>query len=126
MIERPDSTSTRRLVEDLINQGLDLISIEIDLFRSELKSSSAKASLGIRSLVTGASFLLAGLLSVVAALCALLVRIGLPVDAACFVVAVVAVLIGWALLRSGMRALQPKNLMPVRSFGQISSLLRWR
>jgi hypothetical protein len=114
------------LVEDLFNQGSVLFSVEIDLVRSELKLNSAKASLGIRSLLAGTSILLAGLLSAVAALCALLVRLGLPIDAACFLVAVAALLSGWVLLRSGMRALRPSNLMPRRSLRQISWLLRRR
>ena len=80
MAERAEGASTRRLVEDLINQGSNLISIEIDLVRAELTANSAKASLGVRSLLGGAGWLLGPLWAVagilvgaVAALAVLLV-----------------------------------------------------
>jgi hypothetical protein len=126
MTEQPEASSTRALFEELVNQGADLIAVEIDLLRAELSASSRQVSAGFRFLIAGVALSLAGAISLLAALCALLVRFGLPVDAACFLVAAAAILAGVILLRSGGRAFSSRNLLPRRSFGQIASLLKRR
>lgn len=62
-----------------------------------------------------------GLVLVAASLA--LLRFGLPLDLAFLIVAVVAIVIGLILLRSGVGALKPSRLVPAKSVSQISSLL---
>jgi hypothetical protein len=112
------------LLADLVRQVSSLWTIELDLARAELSESSSRAVVGIVKVAVGAVFLLAGLFFLLAALTAFLVRLGLPVDLSCLIVAVVALIGGGLALRAGARAFQPSNLLPRRSIQQVSSLIR--
>jgi hypothetical protein len=112
------------LLADLVRQVSSLWTVELDLARAELTESSSRAAGGIAKVAVGAVFLLAGLFFLLAALTAFLVRLGLPVDLSCLIVAVIALIGGWLALRTGTQAFQPSNLLPRRSIQQISSLMR--
>jgi hypothetical protein len=112
------------LLTDLLRQVVTLWTIELDLARAELAESSARAARGIVKLAVGAVFLLAGFFFLLAALTAFLVRLGLPIDLSCLIVAVAASVAGWLALSSGARAFEPRKLLPRRSIEQISSFIR--
>lgn len=112
------------LLADLVRQVSSLWTIELDLARAELSESSSRAAAGLVKVAAGAVFLLAGLFFLLAALTAFLVRLGLPVDLSCLIVAVVALIGGGLALRAGAQAFQPSKLLPRRSIEQISSLMR--
>jgi hypothetical protein len=112
------------LLADLMRQMASLWTIEIDLARAELAESSSRAAGGFAKVAAGGVFLLAGFFFLLAALTAFLVRLGLPVDLSCLIVAVVTLLGGWLVLRDGARAFEPRNLVPRRTIDQISSLMR--
>jgi len=116
--------SIMELFADLLRQVSTLLSLEFDLARAELAQSSSRAAVGLGKVAAGAVCLLAGLFFLLAAVCAFLVRLGLPVDLSCLIVAVAVMLAGWFALRSGARAFEPRNLLPRRSLGQISSFIR--
>ena len=123
MADRSMATPTLQLIVDLISQARRLVAIEIDLARAELAESAGSLSSGASALAAGAATLFAGFLFLLAAASAFLVRLGAPLDAACLIVAVVALLAGFLLVRSGGKALRPEKLLPARSFAQLSSLL---
>jgi len=111
------------LLAQLVKQVTTLWTIEVDLLRAELAESSSRAIGGIVKIAVGAVFLLAGFFFLLAALTALLVRLGLPVDLSCLIVAVVALVGGGLLLRAGISAFAARSLLPRRSIDQISSLI---
>ena len=84
------------LLADLVRQVSSLWTIELDLARAELSESSSRAAAGLVKVAAGAVFLLAGLFFLLAALTAFLVRLGLPVDLSCLIVAVIALIGGRA------------------------------
>lgn len=112
------------LLRDLLKQVSTLASLEFDLARAELAESSSRAAGGLGKVAAGAVFLLAGFLFILAAVCAFLVRLGVPIDLACLIVALVTMTAGWLVLRSGARAFEARNLLPRRSLAQISSFIR--
>ena len=112
------------LLTDLLRQVRSLWATEIELARTELAKSSSQAAGGVAKVAVGAVFLLAGFFFLLAALTAFLVRLGLPVDLSCLIVAVLALLGGWLILRAGVSAFAPGNLLPRRSINQISSFIR--
>jgi len=112
------------LLADLVRQVSSLWTIELDLARVELSESSSRAAAGLVKVVAGAVFLLAWLFFLLAALTAFLVRLGLPVDLSCLIVAVVALIGGGLALRAGVQTFQPSKLLPRRGIQQISSLMR--
>ncbi|SEE40761.1 Putative Holin-X, holin superfamily III [Rhizobiales bacterium GAS191] len=126
MTYAPQSTSTRQLAADLVSQVSDLISIESRLIRAELSEAAAKAASGLAFLAGGFAITLASVFILLAGAAALLVRLGMPPDVACFIVASATMVVGGILLFFGMRALKPARLVPVRSLDQLSSLIRSR
>jgi hypothetical protein len=116
------TTPTLRLVVELIAQARQLIAIEISLTRAELTENVGSAASGAALVAVGAAFMLAGLVAFLAAVSAFLVRLGAPLDVACLIVAIGALIGGLLLMRWGGRGLQPRNLLPARSLAQLSSL----
>ena len=123
MADKPIAAPTLQLIVDLIRQVQQLVSIEIDLARAELAESAGSLSSGAIALAAGAAIVFGGFIFLLAATSAFLVRLGAPLDVACLVAAVAALLAGFLLLRSGGKALRPEKLLPTRSFAQLSSLL---
>jgi hypothetical protein len=112
------------LLAGLVRQVASLWTIEVDLARAELAESSSRAAGGLAKVAAGAVFLLAGFFFFLAALAAFLVRLGLPVDLSCVIVALGALIAGGLILRAGARAFEPRSLLPHRTIDQISSLMR--
>ena len=123
MDEVPFRIATSRLLADLFRDTRRLIAAEIDLAREELSESRGHLTTGLAALVGGAAFLLVGLVLLLASSSLFLIRLGAPMDVAFLAVGVTTILIGWLLLWSGTKALQPRKLLPSRSLAQISSLL---
>jgi len=124
MASLPAAPGIPELLADLLRQVSALISLEFDLARAELAESSARVGGGLGKMAAGAVLLLAGLFFILAAVCAFLVRLGLPVDASCLIVGAAVLIAGGMLLRQGASAFEPAKLLPRRSLGQISSLMR--
>ena len=114
---------TLELAAELIRSGRDFLAAEVDLARAELRESAAAAYSGLARLAAGAAMALTGIVILCAALVAFLVRLGAPLDVACLVVAIVAIVTSLLLLRSGARVFREIRLAPARSLAQISSLL---
>jgi Putative Actinobacterial Holin-X, holin superfamily III len=119
----PKTLGTLDLIGDLVRQISNLLSVEIDLLRVELTENSSRAAASLGRVAAGAAFLIIGFLVLVEALCAFLVRLGLPIDLACLLVSAVSLLTGWLCLRSGLTNLKPGALLPRRSLNQITSII---
>ncbi len=121
MLDTPPSTPTRQLFEDFVEQLSRLASLEARLFRAELKETFSKMASAAG--LTGGAIVLAlgGFLVLLAAAALFLVRLRVPPDLACLIVAVVAIALAGALLLV-VRRLLSKNLGVPRTLRQISKL----
>ncbi len=121
MLDTPPSTPTRQLFEDFAEQLSRLASLEARLFRAELKETFSKMASAAG--LTGGAIVLAlgGFLVLLAAAALFLVRLRVPPDLACLIVAVVAIALAGALLLV-VRRLLSKNLGVPRTLRQISKL----
>ncbi len=115
--------TTPQLIVELVRQVQRLITIEVDLAKAELAQGASSLSSGAIALAAGAAISFIGIIFLFAAASAFLVRLGVPLDGACLIVAIVALIVGFVLVRSGGKALRPERLLPTRSFAQLSSLL---
>lgn len=120
------TTPTLQLAADLIAQVRRLVAIEIALTRAELAENVGLAASGATAFAVGVAFMFAGVILFLAAVSAFLVRLGVPLDVSCLIVATVTLIGSLLLMRRGGRALQPRKLLPARSLAQISSLLGGR
>ncbi|MBV8961889.1 MAG: phage holin family protein [Hyphomicrobiales bacterium] len=121
MLDTPPSTPTRKLFDDFVEELLGLASLEARLFRAELRETSSKLVSAVGLTVGGVILALGGLFTLLAAAALFLVRLRVPPDLACFIVAVLAFVIGGALLLAARHVVSGKLGVP-RSLRQLSML----
>ena len=109
-------------LRDLLDQVRELARVELSLFRAEIGERTRRIPLSLMAVVVGGVLLCVSLALILVAASLALMRLGLPLDLAFLIVAVVAIVIGLILLRTGVGALKPSRLVPEKSISQISSL----
>jgi hypothetical protein len=115
--------SILELLLDLVRESRELLRTELLLVQAELSERGSLIASSLIALVVGLVLLLVGLIFVFVALSLVITRLGIPLDLAFLIVAVVVIAAGLLLLWSGARGLRPSRLMPTKSISQISSLL---
>ena len=115
--------STVELLLDLARHGRELLLIELSLARAELVERGSSVSSGLSALAVGLALLPIGLSLIFVATSLFIARFGVPLDLAFLIVALVVIVASLLALRSGVRSLKPSQLVPAKSFSQISSLL---
>jgi phosphoglycerol transferase MdoB-like AlkP superfamily enzyme len=109
------------LLSDLLNQTSTLVRKEIQLAKAEVAEKAAGFGAAGASLGIGAALLLGALFIFMQALVALLVELfDLSATLSAFIVAVVAALVGFLILRGGIAKMNPANLTPDRTANQLS------
>lgn len=114
------SRSVPELFTSVIGQISTLFRQEVRLARAEVGEKISHAGGAIVPLAAGAGMLLGTLILLLFALVSLLVYFDIPVGWSQLIVAIVAAVIGYALIRSGMSRLNTTNLMPERTAEQLS------
>lgn len=112
--------SVPELFSSVIGQISTLFRKEIQLARAEMGEKFGQASGAITPLATGGALLFGALIILLFALESLLVHFGIALGWSRLIVGVVAALVGYALLRSGLSQLKTSNLMPERTAEQLS------
>lgn len=114
----PVSAHTDRSAASLLRQLMDdaalLVRKELALAASEIRESVDEAKRGSASLVSGGAVLYAGLLFLLGAAAMGLAQF-MPLWAAVLTIGVVVTLIGFVMLRSGKKKLEPGNFVPERT-----------
>ena len=123
MADTPDAPHTLGLISTLWRQSGDLLAAHFALLKVEAGESAAKISAGLAKLAVAGAFALGGLLFSLAALVALLMRLGAPPDIACLAVGLGVFLVAWAIWRAAARDLLAENLVPRRTRRQIAAFL---
>ena len=115
MEERLESRGIGDLLGDLGRQVSTLVRKEIDLARVEVTSSVGRATRGAAMAGVGGALLYAGVLALLAAGIFGLIEAGLDAWLAALVVAIVALVIGGAVLMSGIKQVQATSLAPTQT-----------
>jgi len=119
--DRPaNDRSLPELFSTVIGQISTLFRQEIQLARAEMGEKVGHAAGAIAPLAAGAAMLLGTLILMLFALVSLLVHFDIPVGWSQLIVAVVAALVGYMLIRSGLNRLNTSNLVPSRTAEQLS------
>jgi MFS family permease len=108
----PDSAAG--LLSRLMGEVSTLIRKEIALAKAEVSEAASEAKAGAISLVAGGAIIFAAVLVLLAAIVLLLAEVMEPWLAAFIVAAVVAV-IGFVLIQSGKKKLDPASFKPERA-----------
>ena len=114
---------TIELLLDLVRQGQQLANIELSLVRAELSERGGLVASSLAFVVVGLVLLPVGVGLIFLAAGLALTRLGVPLDVALLILAVVVLVTGLLLMRVGIKGLKPSRLVPAKSISQISSLL---
>lgn len=114
-----DRTSITDLISDLVGQLTHLVRTEIQLARTEMAEKAATVAGASGLLAAGGALLLGALLLLLQWFVALLVAAGLSVGTATIVVAVLAAIVGFLILRAGLSKLSPTSLKPDRTIASL-------
>jgi hypothetical protein len=109
-------------LRDLLDQVRELTRVELSLLRTEIGERTSGIPSRLLAVVVGGVLLCVSIGLVLFAASLSLLRFGLPLDLAFLIVAIVAIMIGLILLRSGVAALKPSRFVPAKTISQISSL----
>jgi membrane protein len=110
---------------DLSRETRTLIQQEIRLAKSELSEKASHIAKGAGLVVVGGLTAYGGLLAVIAAAVLVLTALGLAPWAGALLVGVVAIGGGYLLVRSGLDALNPRELVPHKTVETIKEDAEW-
>lgn len=108
------------LIGDLVQQSSTLVLKEVQLARAEMSEKIGQIAMAAGSIGIAAALLMAALVILLQAVAAFLVTLGLSQPLAALIVGVVAALIGYLLLRSGINRMKAAQLVPERTVNQVS------
>lgn len=109
-----DGDSTVGLVRRLFDEVSTLFRQELDLATAEISRSLSAAKAGIGSMATGGAVAFAGFLVILEAIVLALAEVFVPWFAA-LIVGVVVAIIGYAMLRTGRKRVEPEAFTPTRT-----------
>lgn len=121
-VEHEKSKSTADLVIHALRETSDLVQTETRLIRAEISDKITQIEVGGGSVAAGAICLMVSLITLTGALVAAIAKIGEPDIGpgwAALIVGVILAVIGAVLLMKGRKELNPDNLMPDRTTGQL-------
>ncbi|TCZ54987.1 phage holin family protein [Roseicella aquatilis] len=108
------------LFGSVIGQISTLFRKEVQLARAELGEKLGDAAGAVTPIAAGGGLLLGALILLLFALVSLLVSFGIATGWSQLIVGLVAALLGYGLIRSGLSHLKASNLVPNRTATQLS------
>ena len=125
MEERRDERSLGQLVGDLTRQVGTLVRQEIDLARTEMTARAGAAGRDAGLVGVGGALVYAAVLGLMAAIVLLLIDVGWSPWLSALVVAVLAAVIGGALIARGRQGLSNVDLAPKRTVETLKEDADW-
>ncbi|WP_372622119.1 phage holin family protein [Falsiroseomonas sp.] len=116
-----DNRSVGDLLSDMVNQLTQLFRKELQLARAEMGEKASQATSSIPAMAGGGALAFGGLILLLMAAAAGVARLfELSTGWGLLIIGVLAALIGYALVRSGISKLKATNLTPQRTAEQLS------
>lgn len=119
-----DDRSIGDLLGDLYQGASQVISLEIELAKTEMSQKASRVGKNVGFLAAGGAIAYAGFLAILAGIIALLALI-LPVWLSALIVGLVVAGIGGALVMSGLKTLQQESLAPQRTIDTLKEDQQW-
>jgi Virulence factor BrkB/Putative Actinobacterial Holin-X, holin superfamily III len=120
-----DDRSLGDMIADLSREVRTLLQQEIQLAKTELTEKAAKLTRSAAVIVIGGFVAYGGLLAIIAAVVLGLVAAGLPGAVAALIGGVIVALAGYVLVRSGLKALNLKELKPSQTIESLKEDAQW-
>lgn len=119
-----DDRSIGDLLGDLYQGASQVISLEIELAKTEMSQKASRVGKNVGFLAAGGAIAYAGFLAILAGIIALLALI-IPVWLSALIVGLVVAGIGGALVMSGLKTLQQESLAPQRTIDTLKEDQQW-
>ena len=120
-----DNRSLGQMFADLSQEARTLIHQELQLAKTELTEKASTMARGAAFVVGGGLLAYGGLLAIVAAIVLGLIALGLPAWAGALLGGVVVAGTGYVLIRSGLAALRPQQLVPRETIETLKEDAQW-
>jgi uncharacterized membrane protein YqjE len=120
-----DDRSLGQMFADLSQEARTLIHQELQLAKVELTEKASTMARGAAFVVGGGLLAYGGLLAIVAAIVLVLIALGLPAWAGALLGGVVVAGTGYVLIRSGLAALRPQQLVPRETIETLKEDAQW-
>jgi|SRR5687768_16993020 len=120
-----DDRSLGQMFADLSQEARTLIHQELQLAKTELTEKASTMARGAAFVVGGGLLAYGGLLAIVAAIVLGLIASGLPAWAGALLGGVVVAGTGYVLIRSGLAALRPEQLVPRETIETLKEDAQW-
>jgi Putative Actinobacterial Holin-X, holin superfamily III len=124
-MERVDNRSLGELFSELSRETVTLVRQEVALARTELSQNLARLGRHAALIVGGGVLAYAGLLTVVAGVVLVLIRLGMAPWAAALVAGVAVLGLGYMLAQHGLTALRRDTITPVATVDTMKENAEW-
>jgi Putative Actinobacterial Holin-X, holin superfamily III len=125
MSTNADDHTIGEMFAELSRETRTLIQQEVQLAKTELSEKAARMAKGAGMIVGGGLIAYGGLLAVLAGIVLVLIALGLPPWIAALLGGILAAGIGYLLVRSGVAALKPQDLMPRKTIETLKEDAQW-
>lgn len=112
------------LLGDLYRGASQIISLEIELAKTEMSQKASRVGKNVGFLAAGGAVAYAGFLALIFAIIAALAAF-MPTWLAAFIVALIVLAIGGALVWSGLKTLQQESPVPQRTLETLKEDKEW-
>ena len=115
----PENPGVFHALGDMVARATELVQVELRLAKSELAEKALMVKAGLAFIVAGAILLTAALFLVLQFFVAALIDAGLSPAAATALVAAFTLALGFGLIASGRKQLDPETLTPKRTLNDL-------
>lgn len=119
-----DERSIGELVGDLYRGASQMISLEIEMAKTEITQKASRVGKNVGFLVAGGAIAYAGFLALIAAIMAVLATF-MYTWLAILIVALVVLAVGGVLVMSGIKTLQQESVAPRRTMDTLKEDQQW-
>jgi len=126
MAPTPEARSLGDLFSDLTREITTLVRNEMALARVEMGTKVSRAAAHLGTVAVGGAVALGGMLTLIAAIVLLLVRVGMPAWGAALLVGLGLAGIGALMATRGLSALRAEDLAPTETIRTIKETTAWK
>ena len=125
MADRKDERSLGELLGELSRETGQLVRKEVELATTEMTAKASKAAAAAGVAAAGGALIHAGLLVLLAAIVIGLAQIGVSPWLSALIVAILTMVIGYALVNRGVQQIRRTSIAPAKAIDELKETAQW-